>query len=107
MSRPECAVENDESPVEATDVASTHPIDRDLTIYHVAELKPRLLAWLDAGGSTLSLAFAEECDGAGLQLLVAARRAAMSCGRELVLADMTPNTLEALRRTGLDATFAA
>jgi anti-anti-sigma factor len=87
--------------------AGASPIDRDLTIYHVAELKPRLLAWLQDGGSTLSLAGAQECDCAGLQLLVAARRAARAAGRNLVLTDLTPNALDALRHTGLDATFAA
>ena len=106
MNRRDDAMEHIEAAA-ATDVATTHPIDRDLTIYHVAELKPRLAAWLSEGGATLSLAFAEECDCAGLQLLVAARRTALACGRELVLTDVTPNALEALRRTGLDTTFAA
>jgi len=92
---------------EPTPLPAAAPIDRDLTIYHVAELKPRLLAWLQDGGSTLSLACAQECDCAGLQLLVAARRAARAFGRELVLTDLTPNALDALRRTGLDRSFAA
>jgi len=92
---------------EPTALAATPPIDRDLTIYHVAELKPRLLAWLQDGGSTLSLACAQECDSAGLQLLVAARREARAGGRDLVLTDVTPNALEALRRTGLDSSFTA
>jgi len=82
-------------------------IDRDLTIYNVADLKPRLQAWLDAGGATLSLALAEECDSAGLQLLVAARRAALARGRRLGLCEVRPNALEALRRTGLDTLFPA
>ena len=48
---------------EPTPLPAAAPIDRDLTIYHVAELKPRLLAWLQDGGSTLSLACAQESGG--------------------------------------------
>lgn len=96
---------DDREPLQAQPVAAP-AVDRGLTIYNVAELKPRLLAWLDDGGRTLSLAQADECDSAGLQLLVATRRAAQSRGREIVLADITPAAREALHRSGLDALFA-
>ena len=88
-------------------VVAHDAVDRDLTIRHVAELKPRLQAWLDAGGASLSLALAQECDGAGLQLLASLRRACRARGRDLVLTGIQPNALEAMRRTGFDVTFAA
>ena len=80
-------------------------IDANLTIHHAALLLPRLQAWLAAGCAPLSLAAAEECDCAGLQLLLSARRSAQAAGRALRLTDVGPAVRDALGRVGLASEF--
>jgi len=92
---------------EATDAPDAPPLDRDLTIYHVADLKPRLLAWADAGCAPLSLGAVAECDSAGVQLLLAARRTAIARGAALTLLDAPPTVQDAIRRVGLDNVLVA
>lgn len=79
-----------------------NPIDRDLTIYHVAELKPRLLAWVEQGCPPLDLSATAECDSAGLQLLLAARRSALARGTTLTLTHAGAAVQDAVRRVGLE-----
>ena len=91
----------------AATAAAAPPIDRDLTIYHVADLRLRLLAWLDAGAPPLDCAAATECDSAGLQLLLSARHSALARGARWQLSNPGPALTEALARVGLDALLLA
>jgi len=61
-------------------------IEGEMTIYHAAELRTRILA-AQAGAQTLEidLSAVEEMDTAGLQLLLMAKRSALASGRELRL----------------------
>lgn len=70
---------------------SAWKVEGDLTIYRAAELKPALLAALEADGPfEIDLAAVTEIDGAGLQLVVAARREAERRGREVSCAAASP-----------------
>ena len=88
---------------EATDAPDAPPLDRDLTIYHVADLKPRLLAWADAGCAPLSLGAVAECDSAGVQLLLAARRSLAARGSSLQITAASAVVRDALSVFGLQA----
>ncbi|EHR69731.1 anti-anti-sigma regulatory factor (antagonist of anti-sigma factor) [Burkholderiales bacterium JOSHI_001] len=76
-------------------------LDSDLTIHHAAELKDRLLAALAAGTRCLDLRDVGECDSAGVQLLLAARRSAQQQGHTLSLAPVSEPVREVLQRYGL------
>ncbi len=62
-------------------------LEGELTIYGAAELQARLLAALaDApGGLDIDLSGVTELDSAGVQLLMATRRAALASGRTVTL----------------------
>jgi anti-sigma B factor antagonist len=76
-------------------------LEGDLTIHHAAELKERLQAALAAGTRCLDLRDVGECDSAGVQLLLAARRSARSQGHTLTLAPVSEPVREVLQRCGL------
>ena len=76
-------------------------LEGDLTIHHAAELKDRLLAALAAGTRCLDLSDVAECDSAGVQLLLAARRSAQESGQPLTLAPVSEPLREVLQRYGL------
>ncbi len=70
-------------------------VEGDLTIYRAAELKPALAAALEGVGPfAIDLARVTEIDGAGLQLVVAARREAARRGRPVTLAGASPAVAE-------------
>ncbi len=71
-----------------------------LTIPHIAERHAELRAWMDEGGLALDLSAVPECDTAGVQLLLAARRAAAAAGQALRLDAPSAAVAEALRRCG-------
>lgn len=72
--------------------APVHRFDADLTIAHVAALKPALLQAVAAGDGplVLDLGAVAELDTAGLQLLLLARREAAARGRVLQLRGVAP-----------------
>jgi anti-anti-sigma factor len=84
---------------------STLRIDGELTIYRAAELHREIVAALPrAKGESLAIDLAEvtEIDGAGVQLLLAARKEAAA--REISLAFVQPSAAvaDAARLLGLD-----
>jgi anti-sigma B factor antagonist len=82
-------------------------LDGELTIYHAAELRQTLLAALaDAPeGLAIDLAGVTEIDSAGVQLLMASKRAANASGRPLTLADHSAPVLEVFELLDLAAFF--
>jgi anti-anti-sigma factor len=83
-------------------------IERDLTIYTVAELKPVVLAAIAASEhGQLDLSQVTEIDSAGLQLLLLARREAQHAGHKLCLICNAPAVTEVLKLVGLSAMLAA
>lgn len=82
----------------------------ELTIYQVAETRSLLQrALADHDGSDqlmLDLAGVTECDGAGLQLLLAFSHAVSARGTELVLCYVAPFLADLLREFGLCSRFA-
>jgi anti-sigma B factor antagonist len=84
-----------------SDTPTVLALEGDLTIHHAAELKNRLLAALAAGTRCLDLRDVDECDSAGVQLLLAARRSAQASGRPLTLAPVSEPMREVLQRYGL------
>jgi anti-anti-sigma regulatory factor len=87
-------------------------ITENLTIECVGALRERLgealaEALLQRGGAALTLELGEvaECDGAGLQLLLAFGHAAAQAGRRVVLRHLPPGLDEVLLQFGLDQRF--
>lgn len=82
----------------------------ELTIYQVAEIRSLLQeALVGHDGSSqllLDLADVTECDGAGLQLLIAFSQAVSALGAELVLCDAAPFLVDLLDAYGLGSRFA-
>jgi anti-sigma B factor antagonist len=79
-------------------------VDKDMTIYTAAELKPALLA--EATGSReplIDCSGVGEIDCAGLQLLLLARREAIAAGRSLRLVGDSPAVAELLTLAGYGA----
>ncbi len=93
----------------------THPaslaIEGELTIYRASELRDALQAALSATADTvdftIDLAAVTEMDSAGVQLLMAARKTALSTGRRLRLIDPSPAVAEVLDTLQLGSHFAA
>ena len=85
---------------------STLRIPPELTIYGAAELRAQLVAaFADAGSHaelTLDLGDVCEVDSAGIQLLIAARRHAVSNGAALALVNHSAVLLDAFNLLGLD-----
>jgi anti-sigma B factor antagonist len=72
-------------------------VGEDLTVYAVHALKPQLLAALDTHGSLhLDLSDVSEADGAGIQLLLAARNEAVHRGGAFSVSGVSAPVKEAL-----------
>jgi anti-sigma B factor antagonist len=73
-------------------------IEGELTVFTAHALKERVMTLLDGTCDTpcIDLCQVSEVDGAGLQLLMAARREATRRGRTLRLIALSPQVLEAL-----------
>jgi anti-anti-sigma factor len=81
-------------------------LDGELTIYRAAELCELLKAALAADGDLeLNLAGVTEMDSAGVQLLMAAKKSAMSRQRSLRLVEHSPAVLEVFEMLNLAAHF--
>ena len=83
-------------------------IEGELTIYHAAAWKPRLLASLEDDGAApvaLDLSAVTEIDCAGVQLLLLASRAAQARGRRLLLAERSPCVSDTLAMLNLAPYF--
>lgn len=72
----------------------------ELTIAHAAEQCERLRGWLGQGQRRVDLSGVTECDTAGLQLLLSARRSATAHGSPLMFENPSPSVAEALRCSG-------
>lgn len=81
--------------------ASSCVLEGELTIHHAALLKDRLAAALAEGARLLDLGQVNECDSAGVQLLLAARASARRDGHPLDLAPVSEPVREVLQRYGL------
>lgn len=85
-------------------------IDGELTIYRAAELcdalKTILAALVDDQELEIDLSAVTEMDSAGVQLLVATKKAARACGHELRITDRSPAVDEVLETLRLVAHFA-
>jgi anti-anti-sigma regulatory factor len=77
-------------------------IEGPLTIACAAQRQAEIRAAIDAGCQALDVGAATECDTAGLQLLVCARRAVRALGGELRLVGQPEAVTEVLRRCGVD-----
>lgn len=83
-----------------------HPIEGELTVFRVGELKqPLLRALLDAVELEIDLSGVTEIDTAGVQLLIALKRSAAATDRVLRLQGHAPPVVEALTLLGLAAYF--
>lgn len=81
-------------------------LDGELTIYRATELKQFLLdALAQPELAELDLSGVTECDTAGVQLLLMAKRAMRVRGRELRLSGHSPAVLEVLELLDLGAQF--
>ena len=81
-------------------------VDGDLTIYEANELKDGLVASLGAHREiTVDLARVAEADTAGIQVLVALKRAALRDGKRLVLANHSTAVVEVLDLYNLSGFF--
>lgn len=82
-------------------------LDGECTVYVAHELRQRLMQALEAAPTlSLDLADVAEFDGAGLQLLIAARREAEQRGGTLQLVAASPVVAETLKLVGLGAWLA-
>jgi len=75
-----------------------------LTIACIAHQHARLCAWLEVNSRQIDLSGVTECDAAGVQLLIAARRTAATLGNSLELSMPSAAVLEACRRCGVTLT---
>lgn len=73
-------------------------LDGELTIYRAAELREELLAALPVAPTSMEIDLAQvsEVDSAGVQLLIAARRAAQAQGAAFALVDPSAAVREVL-----------
>ena len=75
----------------------------DMSIYSVAELKPRLMAYLqNSQFVSVDLTEITEMDTAGLQLLWLCHQEAVATGKEFVIAGTGPAAKEAMTLLRLD-----
>lgn len=78
----------------------------EMSIYSVAELKPRLLAYLhDYQSLSLDLTEVSEMDTAGLQLLWLCHQEAAKAGKALAIAGISPAAMEAIALMRLEQPF--
>lgn len=81
-------------------------IEGELTVFAVHALKDRLMAALNESTQlTVDLSAVSEVDGAGIQLLLAAKREALQRGGALSLTGHPPQVIEALELTDLAREF--
>lgn len=82
------------------------PIEGELTVFAVHALKERLMAALNEHAQlSIDLSAISEVDGAGIQLLLAAKREAHQRGGHLSLMGHPPQFIEALELTDLAREF--
>lgn len=78
----------------------------ELTIYHAADTKPKLLKALESSTEMeLHLADVSEIDSAGLQLLVLIEQEAVRAGKTLHLSDHSPAVVEIIQLFDLAGYF--
>ena len=84
-----------------------HPtVDGDLTIYHAAEIKQRLIEGIRAGAVLeLDLSHVAEMDTAGLQLLALAKRESQKLDHALRIVGHSPAVREVIEFLNLVAFF--
>lgn len=83
-----------------------HSIDRDLTIYHAAELKAEMLAALEQTDELdLDLSSVGEMDTAGLQLLILVKREAARLGKAMRIVVHSPAVREVIDFFNMAAYF--
>lgn len=81
-------------------------IDRDLTIYHAADLKKELLDALAAGDQLdLDLSRVEEMDTAGMQLLILAKQEATHQGKAMRIVQHSAGVREVIEFYNMAAFF--
>lgn len=73
-------------------LVAEHLLSGDFTIYEVAELKPRLTAWLNEAADRLeiNLAGVEKIDVAGVQLLALLKQESLRLKKNLCLRNHSP-----------------
>ena len=80
--------------------------DGEMTIYHAVQLKQSIADLLNGPApGEVNLSRVTELDGAGLQLLILAKREAAARGHALVFAGHSPAVLEVLDLTNLAGLF--
>lgn len=91
----------------AKDTATkTLSLEGELTIYRAAELKEQLQqAWGGAAPLEVDLAGITEVDGAGLQLLILAKREAQRSGKSVRFVGHSPAVLEVIDLANLSGQF--
>lgn len=83
-------------------------IDGELTVFTAHEIKTRVLAAMSQEGAlNLDLSEVSEFDGAGLQLLLAARSEAVQRGGALQLTSPSDHVTAVLQLVGLSSHFDA
>jgi anti-sigma B factor antagonist len=88
--------------------ASSLRIEGELTIYRAEELCAGFKAALAAGGDIeINLAEVTEMDSAGVQLLIAIKKAASALQRELRLVEHSPAVREVFEMLNLDTHLGA
>jgi anti-anti-sigma factor len=80
-------------------------IEGEMTIYRAAELKPLVVSAVESGAPAIDLAGVTEIDGAGVQLLLLARRMANDAARDLEIAAPSAAVREAAGLLGLHNLF--
>jgi anti-anti-sigma factor len=81
-------------------------IEDELTIFTAAELKTRLLAFLNSADELeIDLSKIEEMDTAGVQLLILLKREAAQAGKKLRFVMHSKVVLEILELTNLTTAF--
>ncbi|MEI8161639.1 MAG: STAS domain-containing protein [Betaproteobacteria bacterium] len=89
-----------------TDDAKRLTVNGDLTIYHAAEVKKRLIADIRAGGVLeLDLSQVGEMDTAGLQLLALAKRESQHLDHALRIVGHSPAVREVIEFFNMVAFF--
>jgi anti-anti-sigma factor len=89
-----------------SDGATRLSVDGDLTIYHAAEIKQRLIDGLRAGPVLeLDLSHVGEMDTAGFQLLALAKRESLKLGSALHIVGHSPAVREVIEFFNMVAFF--
>jgi len=75
-------------------------IDGELTIYHVADWRARLMQAVAGGACRVDLSGVTEIDSAGVQLLLAARRSIEGAGRRAIFGASSAQVAQAIATLG-------